>query len=178
MASSCRGLAQTPGVWRRRDQWLRHRLRAIQLRHGKRSRTIYREAKARGATEDAARQVAGNCHRWWRNSDGVIKTVLTIAYSDRLGCRACPDLTLSNRPVRTRTPGGVAGGRPLRSRPSIPIGPSRGRPLIASLTSRSEQPEQVPGTGITRAGPRAEWSVRLGFNLKISRIVRRQAVPV
>ena len=26
-----------------------------------------------------------NCHRWWRNSDGVIKRVLTIAYFDRLG---------------------------------------------------------------------------------------------
>ena len=26
------GLAQTPGVWRRLDEWLRHRLRAIQLK--------------------------------------------------------------------------------------------------------------------------------------------------
>jgi len=38
-----------------------------------------------GATEDAARQVAGNCHRWWRNSRGAINSVLTIAYFDRLG---------------------------------------------------------------------------------------------
>jgi hypothetical protein len=38
-----------------------------------------------GATEDAARQVAGNYHRRWRNSRGVINTVLTIAYFDRLG---------------------------------------------------------------------------------------------
>jgi hypothetical protein len=45
----------------------------------------YRELKALGATQDAARQVAGNCHRWWRNSRGVINTVLTIAYLDRLG---------------------------------------------------------------------------------------------
>ncbi|WP_222428750.1 group II intron maturase-specific domain-containing protein [Denitratisoma sp. DHT3] len=27
------GLAQTPGVWRTLDEWLRHRLRAIQLKH-------------------------------------------------------------------------------------------------------------------------------------------------
>lgn len=79
------GLAQTPKVWRELDEWLRHRLRAIQLRHWKRPKTIYRELKALGASEDVAKQVAGNCHRWWRNSDGVIKRVLTIAYFDRLG---------------------------------------------------------------------------------------------
>jgi RNA-directed DNA polymerase len=79
------GMAQTPRVWRGLDEWLRHRLRAIQLRHWKRPRTIYRELKALGASEDVAKQVAGNCHRWWRNSDGVIKRVLTIAYFDQLG---------------------------------------------------------------------------------------------
>jgi RNA-directed DNA polymerase len=79
------GVAQTPRVWRELDEWLRHRLRAIQLKQWRRPKTIYRELKALGATEDAARQVAGNCHRWWRNSRGVINTVLTIAYFDRLG---------------------------------------------------------------------------------------------
>ncbi|MDP2093282.1 MAG: group II intron reverse transcriptase/maturase [Hydrogenophaga sp.] len=79
------GMAQTPKVWRRLDEWLRHRMRAIQLRHWKRSKTIYRELKAMGASEDVANQVAGNCHRWWRNSNGVIKTVLTVAYFDGLG---------------------------------------------------------------------------------------------
>lgn len=79
------GLAQTPRVWRELDEWLRHRLRALQLKHWKRSKTIYRELKALGATHDVANQVAGNCHRWWCNSNGVIKTVLTIAYFDRLG---------------------------------------------------------------------------------------------
>src|SRR5690606_2621565 len=79
------GLAQTPGIWRELDEWLRHRLRAIQLKQWKRPKTIYRELKALGASEDVANQVAGNCHRWWRNSDGVIKRVLTIAYFDRLG---------------------------------------------------------------------------------------------
>jgi RNA-directed DNA polymerase len=79
------GLAQTPKVWRELDQWLRHRLRAIQLKHWKKPKTIYRELKALGASEDVAKQVAGNCHRWWLNSNGVIKTVLTIAHFDRLG---------------------------------------------------------------------------------------------
>lgn len=79
------GMAQTPRIWRELDEWLRHRLRAIQLKHWKRAKAIYRELKALGASEDVAKQVAGNCHRWWRNSDGVIKRVLTIAYYDRLG---------------------------------------------------------------------------------------------
>lgn len=79
------GLAQTPGVWRALDEWLRHRLRAIQLKHWKRSNTIYRELKALGASEDVARQVAGNCHCWWRNSAKLLNSVLTIAYFDGLG---------------------------------------------------------------------------------------------
>lgn len=79
------GLAQTPGVWRRLDEWLRHRLRAIQLKQWKRPRTIYRELKAMGAPEDVARRVAGNSRRWWRNSDRLLKTVLPIAHFDRLG---------------------------------------------------------------------------------------------
>lgn len=78
-------LAQTPGVWRELDAWLRHRLRAIQLRHWKRPRTMYRELKALGAGETVARRVAGNSRRWWRNSDHLIKTVLTIAHFDKLG---------------------------------------------------------------------------------------------
>ena len=79
------GLAQTPQVWRKLDEWLRHRLRAIQLKHWKRSSTIYRELKVLGASEDVARQVAVNSRRWWRNSDRLLKTVLTIAYFDRRG---------------------------------------------------------------------------------------------
>lgn len=79
------GMAQTPGVWRELDEWLRHRLRAIQLKHWKRPRTIYRELKALGAKENVARQVAVNSRRWWRNSDRLLKTTLTIAYFDRMG---------------------------------------------------------------------------------------------
>jgi len=79
------GLAQTPKVWRTLDEWLRHRLRAIQLKHWKRGKTMFRELRAMGASVDVAAQVAGNSRRWWRNSDRLLKTVLTIAYFDRLG---------------------------------------------------------------------------------------------
>ncbi len=79
------GLAQTPGVWRELDEWLRHRLRAIQLKHWKTPSTIYREIKALGASSDVAKQVAANGRRWWRNSAKLLNGVLTIAYFDRLG---------------------------------------------------------------------------------------------
>jgi RNA-directed DNA polymerase len=79
------GLAQTPGIRRMLDEWLRHRLRAIQLKHWKHGTTIYRELRKLGASEDIAQCVAANSRRWWRNSDGKINRVLTIAYFDRLG---------------------------------------------------------------------------------------------
>ena len=79
------GLAQTPKVWRALDEWLRHRLRAIQLKHWKRPRTIYRELKALGAAQNVAKQVAANSRRWWRNSAKLLNSVLTIAYFDRMG---------------------------------------------------------------------------------------------
>ena len=79
------GLAQTPKVWRSLDEWLRHRLRAIQLKHWKQGSTIYRELTYLGAADRIARRVAQNARCWWRNSDGDIKRVLTIAYFDRLG---------------------------------------------------------------------------------------------
>ena len=78
-------LAQTPRVWRELDEWLRHRLRAIQLRHWKRGTTMYRELKALGASDDDARRVAANSRRWWRNSAGRLNRVMPIAYFDRLG---------------------------------------------------------------------------------------------
>ena len=79
------GLAQTPRIWLGLDEWLRHRLRAIQLKHWKRSATIYRALCALGASPHVAYTVAGNSRCWWRNSDGLLKTVMTIAYFDHLG---------------------------------------------------------------------------------------------
>jgi RNA-directed DNA polymerase len=79
------GMAQTPRVWRELDEWMRHRLRAIQLKQWKRPGTIYRELKALGATDATAQQAAGNSRCWWRNSRGAINSVLTLAYFDRRG---------------------------------------------------------------------------------------------
>jgi len=78
-------LAQTPRIWRELDEWLRHRLRAIQLKHWKRGTTMYRELKALGASDADAHRVAAHSRRWWRNSAGRLNRVLTIAYFDRWG---------------------------------------------------------------------------------------------
>jgi RNA-directed DNA polymerase len=78
-------LAQTPKVWRTIDEWLRHRLRAIQLKHWKRGKTMHRELLALGASPIVARRVAASSTCWWRNADRLLKTVLTIAYFDQLG---------------------------------------------------------------------------------------------
>ena len=46
---------------------------------------MYRELLKLGATELVAKRVAASCRCWWRNSDRLLKTVLTIAYFDQLG---------------------------------------------------------------------------------------------
>jgi len=79
------GLSQTPGIWRQLDEWLRHRLRAIQLRQWKRGKTMYRALKALGASDQIARRIAANSRRWWRNSAKLLNGVLTIGHFDRLG---------------------------------------------------------------------------------------------
>ena len=78
-------LAQTPTVMRELDEWLRHRLRAIQLRQWKRGTTMFRELRKLGAGVEVAAQIAANAKRWWRNSALALNRVLTIAYFDRLG---------------------------------------------------------------------------------------------
>jgi len=78
-------LAQTPRVWRELDQWIRHRMRAIQLKHWRRGKTAYRELIARGASKETAQLVARNIRRWWRNSGMLLHKVLDLRWADRLG---------------------------------------------------------------------------------------------
>ena len=78
-------LARTPKVFRELDEWIRHRLRAVQLKHWRRGTTMYRELKAMGASETDARQVAANSRRWWRNSRFLLNRAMPVAYFDRLG---------------------------------------------------------------------------------------------
>ncbi len=78
-------LADTPRVFRELDEWIRHRLRALQLKHWKRGTTVYRELRARGLSSDRAARVAANARRWWRNSAMVLHIALPNQLFDDLG---------------------------------------------------------------------------------------------
>jgi len=78
-------LAETPRTFADIDKWVRHRLRAVQLKHWKRGRTIYRELVARGMSTRAASQVAANGRRWWHNSAMAIHIALPNRLFDKLG---------------------------------------------------------------------------------------------
>lgn len=78
-------LAATPGVFRVLDEWIRHRLRAIQLKQWKRGTTIYRELRARGLSEHAAARVARHGRRWWHNSAMAIHIALPNSLFDQMG---------------------------------------------------------------------------------------------
>jgi RNA-directed DNA polymerase len=78
-------LTETPKVLRELDEWIRHRLRAIQLKHWKRGRTAYRELRARGASSVLAAQVAAHTRRWWKNSTMALHIAMPNSYFDGLG---------------------------------------------------------------------------------------------
>lgn len=78
-------LAQTPRVWLTLDGWLRHRLRAIQLKQWKRGKTMFRELRAMGASTAVAQRIAANSRCWWRNSAKLLNSVLNLEWFDRLG---------------------------------------------------------------------------------------------
>jgi group II intron reverse transcriptase/maturase len=78
-------LAQTPSVMRGLDQWLRHRMRAVQLKHWRRGPTAYRALRRLGASHEEAANIAGGIGRWWRTSAMGLNYWLNVAYFDRLG---------------------------------------------------------------------------------------------
>jgi len=78
-------LAQTPSVFAELDGWVRHRLRAVQLKHWKRGSVIYREMIARGMSSHDARQAAANVRRWWYSSAKGLHVALPNRFFDKLG---------------------------------------------------------------------------------------------
>lgn len=78
-------MADTPRVWRELDQWIRHRLRAIQLKQWKRGTTAYRELQKLGACSAVAAQVAGHTRHWWRHSGMLLNSVLDMEWANQLG---------------------------------------------------------------------------------------------
>lgn len=79
-------LAQTPSVFRELDKWIRHRMRAAQLKQWKRGTTVYRELCARGVSPLHARAAAAHAVGWWRTSaHGALQTAFPKHYYDELG---------------------------------------------------------------------------------------------
>jgi group II intron reverse transcriptase/maturase len=78
-------LADTPSVFADHDKWIRHRLRALQLKQWNRGPKVYAELRKLGVNKDAAAQVAANTRHWWRNSALLIQSGLDIRYYDRIG---------------------------------------------------------------------------------------------
>jgi RNA-directed DNA polymerase len=79
-------LAETPKVFREIDEWLRRRLRAVQLKQWKRGTTVYRELRARGVPERVALAGAAHATRWWAMAaHGALQTALPVSYFDQLG---------------------------------------------------------------------------------------------
>ncbi len=105
-------LAETPGVLRDLDEWIRHRLRLVQLKQWKRGTTVFRELRARGVSEPAAAMAAHFARNWWRVAGHkALQIALPTSFYDGMGVpRLAPaNLNRSNRRMRTRTSGGVGG---------------------------------------------------------------------
>jgi RNA-directed DNA polymerase len=77
-------LADTPRIFSGLDEWIRHRLRAIHLKHWNRGTTIYRELRTRGLSQVTAARIAANGRRWWKNSAKLINVAFPISYFDQL----------------------------------------------------------------------------------------------
>ena len=78
-------VAATNRRFRELGEWIRHRLRAYQLKQWKRGKTVFRELRARGMSVDAAARVAANVRRWWRNSAMAIHLAMPNALFEELG---------------------------------------------------------------------------------------------
>jgi RNA-directed DNA polymerase len=78
-------IAQTPGVMDAIDEWIRHRLRAIQLKHWKRGRTAYRELHQRGVSHDVAVGIAMYVRSWWRAAGQLTNVAFPKRFFDQLG---------------------------------------------------------------------------------------------
>ena len=78
-------LAETAGIFREMDEWIRRRLRQIHLKQWTRGKTIYRELVSRGVPEWVAGPIAANSRRWWCNSNKNLNGALPNRYFDDLG---------------------------------------------------------------------------------------------
>jgi group II intron reverse transcriptase/maturase len=80
------GFAETPGTFRTLDGWIRHRLRAIQLKQWRRGTTVFRELRKFGVPVHLAATTASCTKRWWRTADSLaMKMALPVTSFNRAG---------------------------------------------------------------------------------------------
>lgn len=79
------GQADTPGTFEDLDKWIRHRLRAVQLKQWRRGRTAFRELRRLGLSEDLAAMTASGTRRWWRTAGKLLHHALPNSHFARLG---------------------------------------------------------------------------------------------
>ncbi|MCM2321778.1 MAG: group II intron reverse transcriptase/maturase [Oligoflexia bacterium] len=103
-------LADTARIFLELDGWIRRRLRMTYLKQWKRGKTWYRELTARGLSQHAAASIASHSRGYWAmaGSSGL-KIAFPNSHFDSLGLPQLGVPRLRNRPVRSRTPGGVGG---------------------------------------------------------------------
>lgn len=79
-------LAERLTVFRELDQWIRRRLRMVQLKQWRRGPRIFRALCARGAPPNVAASAAAHAHRWWRIArHPALNIALPPREFDRLG---------------------------------------------------------------------------------------------
>lgn len=79
-------LAQTPGIFRDLDGWIRRRLRMLQLKQWKRGTTVFRKLRARGISQHVAAMAARFARSWWRTAaHKAMQIAFPTSYYDRAG---------------------------------------------------------------------------------------------
>jgi group II intron reverse transcriptase/maturase len=79
-------LADTPGIFSDLDEWIRHRLRMVQLKQWKRGTTVFAELRARGISQHVAAMAARFAQSWWRvAAHKAMQIALPASYFDRMG---------------------------------------------------------------------------------------------
>jgi RNA-directed DNA polymerase len=78
-------LADTPKAFADYDKWIRHRLRALQLKQWKRGPKVYAEMRRLGLSDALAAQAAAVNRRWWHRATGAVHAGLNTRYYQRIG---------------------------------------------------------------------------------------------
>jgi group II intron reverse transcriptase/maturase len=79
-------LADTPSIFNGLDEWIRRRLRLVQLKQWKRGTTVFRELRARGVSQHAAAMAALFARHWWKVAGHkALQIALPMSYYDRMG---------------------------------------------------------------------------------------------